>query len=394
MTLPRLLSDVPPSGERARSPADGWPSAATRRRLLALAADTPPNATAELLFAPLLAELAGLEPGAAAALRLAGVAGGEPELCWCGAVAPAPGAPAGDRLFAGLPLELQVSVPGQGELAFAAPALGPDAVAVHAAALEEAAVLVAVVWRAVRQERVERLHAQRDKLAVFGELAAGILHELNNPLTAIVAYAEMLLRTLPGRTADAVDLERLAHIRESSQRLIGFARDLVSYTRPDAQPTSPLELDVVLDRALGYCGHLLVAHGVTLRRDRAPGATVACSPSALTQAFVNLVTNAVQAMEGLGGELVVTAARDGQRVRVTVADEGVGIAESDLERIFEPYVTTKPHGHGAGLGLSIVRGIVADHGGRVSARRRTPRGAVFEVELPVDRSGHAGHDPA
>ncbi|MBI4952822.1 MAG: HAMP domain-containing histidine kinase [Myxococcales bacterium] len=394
MTLPRLLSDVPPSGERPRSPAEAWPSPATRRRLLALAADAPPDVTAERLFAPLLAELAGLEPGAAVALRLSGVAGGEPELCSCGAEAPAPGASGDGRLFAGLPLELQVSVPGLGELVFAAPALGPDAVAIHAAALDEAALLVAVVWRAVRQERVQRLHAQRDKLAVFGELAAGILHELNNPLTAIAAYAELLLRTLPGRTADAVDLERLAHIRESSQRLIGFARDLVSYTRPDAQPKSPLEIDVVLDRALGYCGHLLQAHDVTLRRERAAGTAVACSASALTQAFVNLVTNAVQAMEEGGGELAVTTVRDGERVRVTVADEGVGIAAADLERIFEPYVTTKPHGRGAGLGLSIVRGIVADHDGRVVARRRTPRGAAFEVELPVDRSGHAGHDPA
>jgi two-component system, NtrC family, sensor kinase len=225
---------------------------------------------------------------------------------------------------------------------------------------------------------------QAEKLASVGQIAAGIVHELNNPLTSIVAYTDYLTRRAHARGADADDLERLRRIRESAGRMLRFTRDLVAYARPSSETPVVLSLHTVIDRALAFCEHVLEESGVTVERCFAPDLpAVRGVPEELAQVFVNLVTNACHAMAPFHGRLIVRTERLEGAVRVVVEDNGHGIPEESLPQIFAPFFTTKPDGRGTGLGLSIVKSIVDNHEGEIRAEAVSPRGARFVVELPV-----------
>ena len=233
---------------------------------------------------------------------------------------------------------------------------------------------------------------QGEKLASVGQIAAKVVHELNNPLTAIVTYASYLTRKLDRSGLEAADVERLRRIGESADRILRFSRELTAYARPDEETAGLVAIGDVVDRAVVFCEHLVLGSGirVTVHNDPAVPPTVGLRGQ-LTQVFVNLVTNACHALQDAGRaedgvvEIHTTLTEDG-RVQVSVSDNGMGVSPENVVRIFDPFFTTKAAGRGTGLGLSIVRSIVDQHGGRVWVRSVAGSGTTFVVELPVRRS--------
>jgi len=224
---------------------------------------------------------------------------------------------------------------------------------------------------------------QAEKLASLGQLAAGVVHELNNPLTSIVAYTDWLIRK-QGPTGDPDSLERLRRIGESSSRILRFTRDLVAYARPSSEVPVPVAIHNVIEQALAFCEHVIAEHGANVERmfaDALP--PVRGMPEQLAQVFVNLFTNACHAMPATGGRLSVgsSLAPDG-RILVSVEDNGHGIAGEHFTAIFTPFFTTKGDGRGTGLGLSIVRNIMDNHSAEIKAERGSEGGARFVLMFP------------
>ena len=226
---------------------------------------------------------------------------------------------------------------------------------------------------------------QLDKLASLGKIAASIVHELNNPLTSILAYSDFLHKKHKKIGSDAMDVERLARIQESASRILGFTRDLIDYARPSSELRAPIEIHQLIDRALVFCEHELDQLGIEVDKSFDGVPKVHGIAGQLTQVFVNLFTNAAHAMRDRGGRLhiLLSTSDDASEVTITVSDDGHGIDAANLERIFEPFFTTKPEGGGTGLGLSIVREIIARHGGRIQAESCASKGTVFTIALPA-----------
>jgi two-component system NtrC family sensor kinase len=239
---------------------------------------------------------------------------------------------------------------------------------------------------AARDLRALNSHmVQAEKLASLGQIAAGVVHELNNPLTSIVAYTDWLLRKV-GPSGDPDSLERLRRIGESAGRILRFTRDLVAYARPSSEVPVPVSIHTVLDQALAFCEHVIAEHGVSVVRAYGEAVpSVRGMPEQLAQVFVNLFTNACHAVPGEGGELVVSTSMrlDGRAVLVTVEDNGHGIPLAHEQQIFTPFFTTKADGRGTGLGLSIVKNIVDGHEGEIHVERRPAGGSRFVLAFPV-----------
>ena len=229
------------------------------------------------------------------------------------------------------------------------------------------------------EERAE--HYQR--LAAFGRLAAGIVHELNNPLVAIVTYSESLLDRHRLGGLEPTDLEKLRRIREAGERIQRFSRDLIAYARPSADKAESVDLVALLEQAARMCDPVLKEAKARMRLELLPVPRIQGARASLLQVFVNLITNAAQAMKPEGG--VVTLGLDAREDRVVarVTDDGAGMDEEVKARVFEPFFTTKQGGRGTGLGLSIVQGIVARHGGSIEVRSAPGAGTTFVVTLPV-----------
>jgi signal transduction histidine kinase len=233
--------------------------------------------------------------------------------------------------------------------------------------------------------RLQAQVIQAEKLASLGQIVAGVVHELNNPLTSIIAYSDYLEKRAAERGAAPEDLERLQRIGEAAQRILKFSRDLVAYARPASEAPSSVFLHEVIDKALVFCEHEFAENGIRIERRIADDLPpVRGIGGQLTQVFVNLFTNASHAMRE-GGCLLIEAeiSELGDSVVVEVADDGVGISAEDLERIFEPFFTTKLEGRGTGLGLSIVRDIIDAHGGDLLAESTLGAGSTFMLKLPV-----------
>jgi PAS domain S-box-containing protein len=245
----------------------------------------------------------------------------------------------------------------------------------------------AVVAIGQDQSKIDQLQQQivrAERLATLGELAAGVVHELNNPLTSITVYAEYLVRKLEAQGAETADLEKLRRIGASAQRILRFSRDLVQYARPSGKEREPVDLASVVRQSASICEHLVERGGIELGIDLDPELpAIQAVAGQLEQVLINLITNAVHAVEN-GGKVVVRARRDGQAsVVLEVADSGPGVPAEDRERVFEPFFTTKPDGKGTGLGLPIVRNIVEQHRGQISIDRSDLGGAAFRVVLPI-----------
>ncbi len=242
-------------------------------------------------------------------------------------------------------------------------------------------------------QRLEQQIIHAEKLATLGQLAAGVLHELNNPLTSITVYSEYLLGKHKRAGAEPGDVEKLGRIVESAARMTKFTRDLVTYARPTTESASKVSMIEVLEQSLGFCEHVLDEAGVLVERSYAQDLSpVEAVRGQLHQIFVNLITNACQAMANDPRRTAMDAARSklsvsidgkGEDVVVRIADNGPGIAAENVARVFDPFFTTKGEGKGTGLGLSIVRNLVEQHGGSISVESRTEARTTSSGSVPA-----------
>lgn len=231
---------------------------------------------------------------------------------------------------------------------------------------------------------LEEQMIQAEKLATLGQLAAGVVHELNNPLTSISVYAEYLLRKGERASNDAADLEKLRRIVDSADRILKFTRDLVTYARPSTEEPAFVPIRDVIQQSLVFCEHVVTdASAQVVTRFDDDEASVYAVKGQLHQVFINLITNACHALPDGDGELGLTTCIEADdQLLVTVEDNGCGIPEAQRQKVFEPFFSTKGEGKGTGLGLSIVRNIVQQHGGTIEVRGRDGGGTVFEIRLP------------
>ena len=230
---------------------------------------------------------------------------------------------------------------------------------------------------------------QAEKMSGMGQIAAGVVHELNNPLTAIGVYSEYLIKKSMERAEKdgsedwGEELEKLQRIRASAHRIQAFALDLMQYAKPSAGLRVRLSINKVINRSLAFCEHLFSESGVELQRSLDSSVPdVHAVPGQLEQVIVNLVTNAVHA-SGNSGRVEVRSYCEGDTgVGFAVKDEGPGITRDEQERIFEPFFTTKSDGTGTGLGLGIVRNIVETHSGELSLHSTLGVGTEFRCTMP------------
>jgi PAS domain S-box-containing protein len=229
------------------------------------------------------------------------------------------------------------------------------------------------------QDRAE--HA--DRLAELGRIAAGVVHELNNPLTAVTAYADALIVKLSSGPHDPADLAKLRAIEHAGKRIHRFTRDLLTFARPSRDREEPVDLALLVEQAAQMCEPALAAAraSVVRRIERVP--PVRGQRGSLLQVFVNLVTNAAHALEPKGGTVTLELAAEDEAVTARVRDDGPGMAPDVQRRAFEPFFTTKIDGRGSGLGLSIVQGIVTRHGGTIALESAAGAGTCFTVRLPL-----------
>ena len=237
---------------------------------------------------------------------------------------------------------------------------------------------------------------QAEKLAQYGQAVAGIIHDLNNPLTAILAYADYLCRSLPAQNVAETDLERLHRIREAAERVLTQTRSLVEYARPSSSQVVAVDLGRLVQNALIFCEHEITQAKLhtELCFDEL-GFPIPGIPGQLTQLFVNLFTNAAHAVRGNQAILRVECSveRELGYVLIRVSDNGIGITATDLERIFDPFFTTKSDGRGFGLGLSIVREIVLNHRGAIHVESTLQVGTTFSIRLPLSRASESQASP-
>jgi signal transduction histidine kinase len=221
---------------------------------------------------------------------------------------------------------------------------------------------------------------QSEQLAAVGELAASIAHEVRNPLAGMKGALEVLRTELTMRANREIVEELLAQIT----RLETLVRDLLTFARPTALTVKPCSLHDMLDRMLRTYQDGADVAGVTIQRIYGPGSgTIEADPQQLEQVFLNLIHNAFQAMEH-GGTLTVTTLAEPGAVRISFHDTGKGIAPAELQRVFQPFFTTKHRG--SGLGLPIVKKIVHAHGGVIEIESEPRRGTTVTLTLPADET--------
>ena len=236
------------------------------------------------------------------------------------------------------------------------------------------------------EKRSQARVTQAEKLAAVGQLAAGVMHEVNNPLATVGACAETLALQLPAAIGEPAARDRAGELCRiidlEVQRAKRIVNGVLDFSRPSEEAKSPLPLSGVVEEAL-----LLLRHHARFKRVRADRLfdeavpPVMGSASQLVQVLVALLLNAADAMQG-EGTVAVRTAREGAEVLLEVKDHGHGIQPDHLARVFEPFFTTKPPGRGTGLGLSICYGIVRDHGGRIEVESAVGKGSTFRVRLP------------
>jgi two-component system NtrC family sensor kinase len=245
------------------------------------------------------------------------------------------------------------------------------------------------------QKMLQEQLIQSEKMSAIGQLVSGVAHELNNPLAGISAFAQLLLaeKRFPPDQRTAAET-----IYSEARRASRIVQNLLTFARQHKAEKGPAAMNQVLDDTLELRGYELRVRGIDVRReyDEALPDTMGDGHQ-LQQVFLNLITNAEQAMERAEGRhhrLTVRTRRAGDAIRIEVEDTGGGVPANLLERIFNPFFTTKPTGHGTGLGLSISLGIVREHEGRIWAENAPQGGARFVVELPVITPRASGEFPA
>jgi two-component system, NtrC family, sensor kinase len=250
----------------------------------------------------------------------------------------------------------------------------------------------------MKSEELSRAHEhmlQAEKLTSLGKMAAVVAHEINNPLSGILTYARLMRKwiergdDLQSRAPDM--RESLELIESESRRCGAIVKDLLTFARPTPMNVQPVDLNAALRQCVRLVDHKLELSAIALREelsDEVP--RIEGDPGQLEQLFLALIMNAIEAM-GRDGVLRLATSRDGDdHVTVVIEDNGVGMPESLIPNMFEPFVTTKQDKSGTGLGLAISKRIVDNHGGEISVASTPGRGTAFTIKLPLSARGYPG----
>jgi len=240
-----------------------------------------------------------------------------------------------------------------------------------------------IVIRDTTEEHLmqERL-LQSEKMASVGQLVSGVAHELNNPLTGVTGFAQLLLN----RDLDEQTRHDVQTIYSEAERAAKIVQNLLSFARRRKAQKGLVNLNTLLERVLELRSYDLRVKNIDLELDLDPHLPLTMSdPDQIQQVLFNILTNAEHAMLNAHGKgkLKVRSRADKGYVHLSFTDDGVGIPPENLRRVFDPFFTTKEGGQGTGLGLTISYGIIDDHGGRIRVESRPGKGATFVVELPI-----------
>ena len=217
-----------------------------------------------------------------------------------------------------------------------------------------------------------------EQLASIGTLVAGLAHEIGTPMGVIQGHAKLLESKVEGEQAQW----RLRTIQEQIARISKIIQSLLNMARPSRSARVPVALGPLVEDTLAFLGEKLQRRSICIERELEEVPSVRADPERLQQVFLNLFLNAADAMPEGGTLRVELRAAAAGEVAIEVMDTGAGISERDADHIFDPFFTTKPAGEGNGLGLSVVRGIVSEHGGTIEVRSRPAGGTAFRVVLP------------
>jgi two-component system, NtrC family, sensor kinase len=260
---------------------------------------------------------------------------------------------------------------------------------VHAESSDEMGALAVAFNRmasGLQERELALIQAQRAlvhsaKMAAFGQLGAGIAHEVNNPLAGILGHTQLAQRRLGPENPAKASLDLIA---QETRRCIDIIKNLMRFARQETPQFQPVDANEAVGAALSIVDHQLSLHGVRIVRELGLSLPqVNGDINQLQQVLVNLAINAQQAMAGQRGELSVRTRAVGGQVLIELQDSGPGISPELQKKIFEPFFTTKPAGQGTGLGLSVSYGIIESHGGRIEVRSSLGSGATFVISLPV-----------
>jgi len=231
-------------------------------------------------------------------------------------------------------------------------------------------------------EEAQAQLVQSEKLASIGELAAGVAHEINNPLGVMLGFTQVILKKLPEKD----QLRKpLTSIEREGLRCKKIIQGLLDFSRRSTPTLEPVNVNEVTEAAVKLIEHQIRIENIKLVKGYAPNLPeIQADSNQLQQVFVNLIINAYHAMPK-GGELRITTRPLGNKVQIIFADTGMGIPATNLKRIFDPFFTTKEVGKGTGLGLSVSYGIIQEHGGKIEVDSQVGVGTTFVVTLPVNQ---------
>ncbi|MEW6568936.1 MAG: cache domain-containing protein, partial [Chloroflexota bacterium] len=248
------------------------------------------------------------------------------------------------------------------------------------------------------KEFTTRKIMESERLALIGQLAANVAHELNNPLQGIVTYSHLLLERLSAEDATA---ESVRKVVTQADRCRDIIRGLLDFSRQRKPDKTVCSINAVLQECIALVENQALFHNIQIIEELQPDLpTAVIDPSQIERVFMNLIINAAEAMDG-GGKLMLATRYDPEHtaIEIRVSDTGHGIPAEYLDRIFDPFFTTKDPGHGTGLGLAISYGIVKEHRGTISVESEPGKGTTFTVRLPMNglsetvNRGNQAEDP-
>ena len=234
---------------------------------------------------------------------------------------------------------------------------------------------------------------QSEKMASLGKLAAGVAHQLNNPLGGITLYSNLLLEDYELEESAREDLHR---ILKDAERCRDTVKELLEFTRQTRHFMKPNDINQGIIRTLFLLERQPLFQNIAIEKNFSESLSlISCDLQQMNHVFMNLILNAAQAMDGRGTLTITTVSIEGgRRIRLTIADTGPGIPAEVLPRVFEPFFTTKKEGQGTGLGLSLVYRIIQSHSGQINVRSTPGKGATFVIDMPatLENAGDGNDD--
>jgi len=240
-----------------------------------------------------------------------------------------------------------------------------------------------------KMEKIQLQLMQSEKMASLGKLAAGVAHQLNNPLGGITLFTKLVLEEYDLEEDAKKDLHR---ILKDAERCRDTVKELLEFTRQTRHFMQPHDINKSISQTLFLLENQTLFHDIEIEKNMMPTPPpVLADAQQLNHMFMNIILNAAQAMDGKGKLTLKTCkSPDGNRLNIEISDTGQGIPEDVLPHIFNPFFTTKEEGKGTGLGLSMVYGIVENHGGKIMAKSKPGQGTTFIIEFPIEIQSNKG----